>query len=36
MMLDGADRESVDHVEQVLPVLDADARRLWGEIRKGR
>lgn len=36
MMLDGAGRETVEHVERVLPVLDSGARRLWDEIREGR
>lgn len=33
MMLTGADEAVVEHVERVLPVLPADARRLWDEIR---
>lgn len=36
MMLDGAGRETVEHVERVLPALDADARRLWDEVRDER
>ena len=35
MMLAGATKADVDHVESLVAQLDERARRLWSEVRKG-